>query len=254
MANDRGINVFLWPETAIPYFIADDPGRRDLIARSLPPGATLITGAPRILRQGDGVAGLWNSLFVLGGGGAIEATYDKMHLVPFGEYLPLRPVLGALGFDKLVEGLADFSPGRARHNIVAGNLPPFTPLICYEVIFPGAVAGTGTPARWMVNITNDGWYGNTTGPRQHLMAAKMRAIEEGLPLVRAAGTGISAVFDPLGRELAFLDFDRRGVVDSPLPLPASPGPYAKFGNSFLFLLLLGAALLSRCAFVSRLRH
>jgi len=243
--NAKDVSAFIWPETALPYFIGDEPARQNLIGRFLPEGSVLITGAPRIQRENGMVTRLWNSLYLLGSDGQVEGVYDKMHLVPFGEYLPLRPLLAPFGIDKLVFGALDYSPGEARPLLSAEGIPPFRPLICYEVIFPGHVGGPGGRADWLVNVTNDAWYGDTSGPRQHLMAAKLRAIEEGLPVARAAGSGISAYFDPYGRRLASMEFGRRGTLDSFLPLPADKGPFAATGNGILYVIMLGVLATSR---------
>jgi apolipoprotein N-acyltransferase len=243
--NARDVTAFIWPETALPYAIGDDPARQHLIGRFLPEGTMLITGAPRVERRNGVVTGLWNSLYLLGSNGRVEGVYDKMHLVPFGEYLPLRPLFAPFGVDKLVFGPLDYSPGTARPLLHAEGLPPFRPLICYEVIFPGHVEGPGGRADWLVNITNDSWYGDTSGPRQHLMAAKLRAIEEGLPIARAAGSGISAYFDAYGRRLASLEFDHRGTLDSFLPLPAAKGPFASTGNAILYVMMLCVLVFTR---------
>ena len=241
----KDVSVFIWPETALPYFIADEPARQTLIGRFLPEGSALITGAPRIERVDGKVTKLWNSLFLLNSAGRIDGQYDKMHLVPFGEYLPLRPLLGAFGLDKLVFGDLDYSPGKVRPALSTPGIPPFWPLICYEIIFPGQVEGAGDRPGWLVNITNDAWYGDTSGPRQHLAAAKMRAIEEGLPVARAAGNGISAIFDGNGRLLGDLGYNRRGTVDSFLPKPVKEGLFAATGNWTLSVIILCLLLVSR---------
>lgn len=250
--NARDVTAFIWPETALPYFIGEDPARQNLIGRFLPEGTMLITGAPRVARENGYATGLWNSLYLLGSNGHVEGVYDKMHLVPFGEYLPLRPLFAPFGVDKLVFGALDYSPGTERPLMQAPGLPPFRPLICYEVIFPGHVEGPGGRADWIVNITNDSWYGNSTGPRQHLMAAKLRAIEEGLPVARAAGSGISAYFDAYGRRLGALKFDHRGTLDSFLPLPAAKGPFERTGNAILYVIMTCVLVSTRRKRISKL--
>ena len=172
------------------------------------------------------------------------ATYDKHHLVPFGEYIPLRWILVPLGLEKLTYGAIDFSRGPGAQTLSVDGLPPFSPLICYEVIFPGAVVGKGLRPAWLLNVTNDAWFGTSTGPYQHFASARFRSVEEGLPLVRAANTGISAVIDPYGRIIAELGLGREGVIDSTLPKPL-PGltPFARFGNAIpLLLAALAGAL------------
>jgi len=218
----------IWPETAVPFFLSTDDAVRRLAALAAPPGGALITGAPR--RSGaPGDGRFWNAAHVITSDGRIVATYDKTHLVPFGEYVPLR---GILPLDKLVPGQGDFSAGVGRRTLDVPGLPPVSPLICYEAIFPGAVVRRDARPGWLLNLTNDAWFGTFAGPQQHFAIVATRAIEEGLPLVRAANTGISAVIDPYGRPLAMLGLGVEGVIDSGLPraLPTLT-PYAHWGNA-----------------------
>jgi apolipoprotein N-acyltransferase len=181
----------------------------------------------------------WNSLFVLDGTGSVVTGYDKQELVPFGEYLPLRSVLERVGLEKVTRGSFDFQPGTRPAMIEVPGLPPFRPLICYEVIFYGEIVGDGSRPAWLLNITNDAWFGNSSGPYQHLAMARMRTIEEGLPLVRAANTGISAVIDPWGRELARLPLGESGVLDVELPKPLpEPTIFGEYGHWTLALLVM----------------
>jgi apolipoprotein N-acyltransferase len=213
----------IWPETAAPFFLSDNDAARGAAAVAAPSGGALITGAPR---RGDG--NFWNAAHVITGDGRIVASYDKAHLVPFGEYVPLR---GILPLDKVVPGQGDFSAGAGRQTLAVPGLPPVSPLICYEAIFPGAVARRDARPGWLLNLTNDAWFGTFAGPQQHFAIAATRAVEEGLPLVRAANTGISAVVDPYGRPVAMLGLGVEGVIDSGLPraLPTLT-PYARSGN------------------------
>jgi len=180
----------------------------------------------------------FNSLVAVDGRANVQASYDKHHLVPFGEYLPFRRVLARLGVDKMVQGSpVDFSPGPGVRTLHLAGLPGFSPLICYEAIFPGAVSdGRDRPA-WLLSITNDAWFGPGAGPAQHFAMARMRAAEEGLPLVRAANTGISAVVDSLGRVQDRIDIGRRGIIDADLPPARKPTLYAQFGDLIFFTLL-----------------
>lgn len=239
--------VIVWPETAVTDIHFDrHPGRRSLAARMLPPGGVLITGALRAI-EGPGNRLLpANSLFALDQDGRILAVYDKAHLVPFGEYLPLRPVFEALGLSKLTPGSLDIQPGRPKRYIDLPGLPAISPLICYEIIFSGAVAASRPRAGIMINITNDAWFGLTTGPHQHFAQARMRAVEEGLGVIRAAQTGISGGIDPLGRILARIEAGRRGVIDVPAPVAlVNPTFYSLNGN---FPLLLFASLFGMIVF------
>ena len=224
----------IWPETAVPYDVSNDPRRAGWLAAAVPEGGLLITGALR--RGGDSARSqVWNSLHAIDGAGNITATYDKHHLVPFGEYMPLRSIMS---FAKLTHGNLDFSSGPGAQTLQVSGLPPFSPLICYEAIFPGGVAPTDARPGWLLNLTNDGWFGNTAGPYQHLEAARLRAVEEGLPLVRAANTGISAVIDPFGRTIGRLALGTEGVLHAALPGALGRTPYAIIGDWTMILVLI----------------
>lgn len=219
----------IWPETAVPFFLGLDDRRRAMVAQAVPAGGLVITGAPRAEAEGGRLSGIWNSLAAVDDQGRIVGVYDKSHLVPFGEYIPLR---GVLPLDKITPGDIDFTPGPGLTLLDLPGLPPFTGLICYEVIFPGAVTPAAARPEWLLNVTNDGWFGISAGPFQHFASARLRAVEEGLPLIRVANTGISAIIDPYGRSIAELGLGRRGVVDGPLPRPlARQTPYAYLGNA-----------------------
>lgn len=226
----------IWAETAVPYFLSRDDGLRTRIAEAVPPGGMAIVGAPRGEGAGDSFR-VWNSLHAVGPDGGIVATYDKFHLVPFGEYVPFRDYLG---IDKLTAGRTDFSPGPGPRTLTLPGLPAVSPLICYEIIFPGKVTAAERPA-WILNLTNDAWFGLTAGPYQHLAAARLRAVEEGLAVVRVANTGISAVIDPLGRTIGSLALGTAGVLDVGLPRPVPATPYGRFGD-IVTLLAIAAAL------------
>jgi apolipoprotein N-acyltransferase len=213
VARTPGPLVVVWPETASPFLLEQDPNARAAIAAAAG-GAPALVGSVRF----DAAGRPRNSLMALTGPGPVAALYDKWHLVPFGEYqpgwfpLPIQVVPGG-----------GFAAGPGPATLHVRGLPPVGPLICYEAIFPGQVVRESDRPDWMVNVTNDAWFGNSSGPRQHLAAARLRAVEEGLPLLRAANTGISAGFDALGRELGRLGMDRAGVLELPLPgaLPAT---------------------------------
>lgn len=229
----------IWAETMAPFFIANHVQWRRFVGESVPVGGLIILGAPRVVpsddKQGLKVA---NSLLALDGDGEIRATYDKFHLVPFGEYVPLSDWLP---LERITEGVGAFTPGPGPQTLDLEGLPPVSPLICYEVIFPGAVTdGTGR-ARWMLNLTNDAWYGKTAGPHQHFVSARLRAIEQGLPVVRVAGTGISGIIDAYGRVRASLPLGEKGFVDGDLPMPSTrPSVYARSGDALALLLAFGA--------------
>lgn len=226
----------IWPEAATGFPVARAPGALDQIGLFTARGQTLLTGSDRIERSGEGLS-YYNSLYLFGPGGALPVVYDKFHLVPFGEYVPFAELLGSLGVTKLTTG-GGFSSGDGPKLLAVAGAPPVTALICYEVIFPRAVTDPKAPRPgWFVNITDDSWFGPWAGPRQHLLITRTRAIEEGLPIARAANTGISSVIDPLGRLRAPLALGQSGVVDSRLPAALPQTLYSRFGD-LLFLLLL----------------
>ena len=196
-----------------------------MLTAAVPDGGLLITGAPRATPRSAPARRVWNSLHALNADGEITATYDKQHLVPFGEYVPLKNLLG---LKKLTEGLTDFTPGPGIRTLKLDGLPPFSPMICYEVIFSGRVTDRQARPEWLLNITNDAWYGTRTGPYQHFDQARLRAAEEGLPMARVAGTGISAIIDGYGRVLGKLDLGTKGVLDGGLPRP--PGDWTLYGR------------------------
>lgn len=233
----------IWPESAFPFILSRDATALAQIAGLLPPGVTLITGAARIVEPlpGESGARYRNSIQVVGDDGTILSSYDKVHLVPFGEYLPFTAELAALGIRQFVAIPGGFEPGTARTALNVPGLPLVAPLICYEAIFPQEVMPSGPRPGVFLNVTNDAWFGNTPGPRQHYAQARLRSIEQGIPLVRAANSGISAVVDPYGRAIAMLPLGRDGVIDSGLPMVLSPTIYTRYGD-VLFLALVIACL------------
>jgi apolipoprotein N-acyltransferase len=227
-----------WAETAVPLFLSEDEPLLRVIGRTTPAQGVSVVGTLRRTPPG-GPRRIWNSLQAVDGDGSIRATYDKFHLVPFGEYVPFRSVLDTA---KLTAGSTDFSSGPGLTTLRLPGLPPVGPLICYEVIFLGRVANREDRPQWLLNLTNDAWYGISAGPYQHFAAARLRAVEEGLPLVRVANTGISAIIDPYGRIVAALGLGEAGVVDGPLPKAlADPPPYGRLADLTALALLLAAA-------------
>jgi apolipoprotein N-acyltransferase len=235
-------SVIIWPEAAPPILLQRSQGAREQIALLTGPNRVLITGNQRMAAGTDDERNFYNSLYIFGFQGRLLSTYDKFHLVPFGEYMPLRDIMRALGITKLVGFPGSFSSGDGPHTYPVPGAPDVGPLICYEILFPGAVIGERRPG-WLVNVTDDSWFGPWAGPRQHLLAARVRAIEEGLPVVRSANTGVSAVIDPLGRTIVTLGLDQTGEIDSPLPRALAMPAYARYGDAgFLVLLMVSAGL------------
>lgn len=233
----------IWPEAATGFPVARSAGALDQIGLLTARGQTLITGSDRVLRQNAHLVA-FNSLYVFGPGGALPIVYDKFHLVPFGEYVPFARFLNRLGITQLTVG-EGFSSGDHPHLLAIPGAPAVSPLICYEVIFPRAVTDPSAPRPgWIVNVTDDAWFGPWAGPRQHLLIARVRAIEEGLPIARAANTGISAVIDGNGRVRASLALNRLGVVDAPLPTSLAATLYTQIGDLALAVLMVNAVLLS----------
>ena len=233
-------DVIVWPETAIPFLLSERPDAYSSIAGMLQDGQTLIAGAVRQEGQrnsGDDVR-YYNSMLVIGADGMLISASDKNHLVPFGEYLPMEDLLRSFGVTEIVNTPGGFSAGSKRKNIVLPDGKKLNPLICYEGIFPREVIASGGRADAMINITNDAWYGNTPGPYQHFRMVQLRAVEQGLPLMRAANSGISASIDSYGRIVDALKLNAAATIDTYLPGALQPTPYVLYGGiSFSFILL-----------------
>lgn len=230
----------IWPETAVPFILSRDDRIRQIMASVVPKGGLLLTGALRSGPRDEKPFRLWNSFQAIAPGGGIVASFDKFHLVPFGEYVPLRQWIG---FAKITEGRTDFSRGPGPRTLDLPGLPPVSPLICYEIIFPDRLVDPVVRPQWILNVTNDAWFGESAGPWQHFALSRMRAVEQGLPVVRAANTGISGIIDPWGRVTASLDLGAQGFIDAPLPKAIQPTIYARTGpwpSLLLLFLILGA--------------
>src|SRR6202020_843111 len=220
----RDVNILIWPESAFSFFLTREGDAMAQIADLLPKGTVLITGAVRApdLPPGTRITRAYNSIYVIDHDGSVSSVSDKLHLVPFGEYLPYQDLMEKLGFVQLPKVQGGFIPGDRRRAMEIPNAPRALPLICYEAIFPGNVATRDDRPGWIVNLTNDGWFGISARPYQHLQQMRLGATQEGLPAVRAANTGISAVIDPLGRIVARLGLGLEGVLDSGLPSAIPP--------------------------------
>jgi apolipoprotein N-acyltransferase len=238
-------DLIIWPEAATPLNIAIEKEFLNDVAEVIPYSAFLILGS---VRQEGWIVNkkFFNSIeFIDSEGNLQRQVYDKFHLVPFGEYVPYRRFLP--GVDRIAKGIGDFDRGDGPKTMKLQNSPPFSPLICYEILFSGNVADKKSAQKpeWILNLTNDAWFGTTTGPYQHLDVARMRAIEQGLPVIRSANTGISAVIDSLGRVLQYIKLNDEGIIDANLPKPKADETYfSKNGNETIYKILIGAIILS----------
>jgi apolipoprotein N-acyltransferase len=231
----------IWPESAFPFFLTREPDALVQIAGLLKPGTELITGAVRAVPAASAQnPRAYNSVYVIDPDGSIQGIYDKVHLVPFGEYLPFQSLLERMGLRQLTKQVGGFLSGDRRRSMSVPHAPKMLPLICYEAIFPGSAVPPGERPGWIVNVTNDGWFGISTGPYQHFQQARTLAIAEGLPLVRAANTGISAVIDPVGRIVKSLPLGVEGVVDAGLPSAIDPTYFVQLGDYPLILFMVAS--------------
>jgi apolipoprotein N-acyltransferase len=234
-------DVVIWPETAIPYLYRDSLPILQEIATASGPETSVIAGIVRSV--GDKPR---NTMLYMDPAGGPSALYDKQHLVPFGEYMPFAALIDRIGLSGLTGLAGRFVQGQGSRVITGQNLPNFLALICYEAIFPQYARNIENRPEWIVHITNDAWFGQFSGPYQHLVQAQMRALEQGLPLVRSANTGISAMIDPYGRIVQELDLGTAGYFDARLPAAIQPTIYARFGEwiwfIFAILLLFGTVI------------
>jgi apolipoprotein N-acyltransferase len=235
--------VIVWPETAVPFLFTERPDALAKIGEVLDRGQLLLTGAVRVETRAGAAPRFYNSILAIDGSGEITDAVDKLHLVPFGEYVPFQDLLGRLGVDKLVELPGPFSAGAERHPIILPNGAGALPFICYEIIFPGEGDREAARSDLIVNVTNDAWFGNTPGPYQHFRQAEVRAVELGLPLIRAANNGISAVVDAHGRTLDALAINAVGVLDVDFRLDRGHNPRVgtPAKNGLLIIIVFGLA-------------
>ena len=245
LPSERLITHIIWPEAALPFFVADSAFALSQIGTVVPKEGAVILGTPRRDLTPQGLT-LKNAVIVVEKGGQIQGVYDKRHLVPFGEYVPLRSFFPNF-VQKVTAGGIDYSPGEGDTLLNIPGSPVVRPLVCYEGIFPGsAVSQKEERPSWFLSLTNDGWFGDSFGPYQHLQMTRFRAIEEGIPVVRVANNGISAVIDSVGRVLDTLPLDQKGVIDCSLPRPLScsgAGLYARYGDAIFFVLAIFVAFI-----------
>jgi apolipoprotein N-acyltransferase len=246
-----GISLVIWPETAVPFLLADSSEALLAIGDLLPEGTTLLVGSARLVDIRDTQGRLtseriYNSLLVIDDKAQILGSYDKIHLVPFGEYLPFQDLMESLGIMQVTGVRGGFTSGTGPRLLSIPGAPPASPLICYEIIFPDDVTDKEKRPGWLLNVTNDAWFGTSAGPYQHFHQAQLRAVEQGLPVVRAANTGISAIIDPYGRVLAELGLGKEGVVDGLLPKALPPTPFVRWG----LLIEVATLLIALCGWLA----
>ena len=233
-----GVTLLVWPESAVPFLIDESPAARAELQPMLGGRTTLLTGAIRVDRSSSvDDPDVFNSIIVFDGAAEPVQRYDKWRLVPGGEFLPLAWLLEPLGFRKVVTTPGSFTAGAGPVTIALPGGLRAALLVCYEVIFPDRLIDAADRPQLIVNVTNDGWFGRSTGPWQHLAQARLRAIEQGLPVVRAANTGVSAVIDSYGRSLASVPLMEQGVIDSAVPVAIATPVYGNWGDGILLLLL-----------------
>lgn len=258
---DDGARLVLWPESGMSDYLrpgypqrfydrmtafGDPEASRRRIGRVIGPDSLLLTGAVDLEISRGYAVGAYNSVTAIDGAGAIRGGYSKAHLVPYGEYLPMREILEPIGLSRLVPGAIDFLPGPGPRTLPLGVHGNAGIQICYEIIFSGQVADRAHRPDYIFNPSNDGWFG-TFGPPQHLAQARMRAVEEGLPVLRSTTTGISAVIDPHGRVVQHLASNRAGRMDGVVPAALPPTPFAMLGN---MLCLFWSVVFLASAFVA----
>ncbi len=249
-AGQKRADIIVWPETSVPFILTQNPDALEEIAKTLEDGQILLTGAVRMEDAGAGHAPrYYNSVYAIDSQGQIIGATDKVHLVPFGEYVPFENVLRNFGINNLISLPGGFSPAVTREPITLPSGKKLDSFICYEIIFPGEVPSDIATSTAIVNVTNDGWFGNTPGPYQHFQQARIRAVETGVPVIRAANTGISAFIDPLGRIVAGLDYGQKGIIDSTLSSHAT-GVMTTDMRQMHFWLFFGLLLV--IAFISRI--
>lgn len=245
-------DIIVWPETSIPFILTDNPDALSRIADVLQDGQVLITGAVRAENAGIGFAPrYYNSIYVVDSQGQIISASDKVHLVPYGEYVPYEDLLRQVGITDAIAMPGGFSAASTRSLLTLPGGRSFYPLICYEAIFPDEIDDSVERTSALLNVTNDGWFGATPGPYQHFLQARIRAVETGLPLIRSANTGISAFVDPFGRVVEGMDYNQKGVIDSTIGSVPVAHWYAHTRQSYFWLVMvvmLSIAAISRTSF------
>ena len=254
MSGFEGVTHVIWPESSLPFLMLQSPEALKAIGDMLPDGVTLVTGSLRAetnadgsLVKTDGQLTVYNDIAVLDHHGALVSRYDKLHLVPFGEYLPAQTALESMGLEQLTRLKGGFAAGAGPRTLAVPGLPPPVPLVCYEIIFPEEIDPSAEQT-WLLNLTNDAWFGSSSGPYQHLLQARLRAIEFGLPVIRVANTGISSVIGARGEVITSLPLETQGVIEAEVPGFLQQTTYRRLGDVppiLLALILASLALLLR---------
>ncbi len=242
------VTHLIWPESAFPFVLTQRRDALAALADLLPDNTMLIAGALRVEPPTPGSTRerVFNAIVTIDGNGQIGQAYDKVHLVPMGEYLPMQELAEQIGLMQLTHLQGGFEAGSMRTPMDAGKAGSFLPLICYEAVFPQE-ARNDARAGFLLNLTNDAWFGITPGPYQHARQALLRGVEQGLPVVRVANSGISFIADPLGRMTVRLELGTRGARDGALPAPLSPTLYARYADWPFLALLIGFMLVAAIA-------
>jgi len=245
-------DLIIWPETAVPFLFTDRPDALAALGQTLEDGQLLLAGAVRGEGANEREARFYNSIVAINDKGEIAEAFDKVHLVPFGEYLPFEDILKRIGLTKIVSTPMSFSAGSARTSLTVPGGAKAIPLICYEAIFPYEIGADAVDSDFILNVTNDAWFGDTPGPYQHFRQAQLRAVETGLPLVRVANNGITAVVGPDGRVLDGLAINAVGVLDMALPLARMTQPLGSIRVNAMAILIFFA--LSACVMIALRRR
>ena len=249
--NNPAARLIVWPEAALPLYLDESTTFAKRLAGLLPRDTSLLTGAIRRTIDANDTR-YFNSVMLWSGDGQLLATRDKTHLVPFGEYLPFQRVLEAIGLRQLTQLRGGYTSGHDRTPITLPDGRRLNPLVCYEAIFPYRAAATPRPDM-LVNVTNDGWFGTSAGPYQHLAQASLRAVEQGLPLVRVANTGVSALVDGFGRTVGQIGLAQSGVIVAELPPPLHPTTFARVGHGpYALIWLISVWVLCRRRYRNKL--
>ncbi|MEP5625382.1 MAG: apolipoprotein N-acyltransferase, partial [Hyphomicrobiales bacterium] len=235
--------LVVWPESAVPFLLSQEPGALTRVGQALGAKTELTTGAIRAEARAESPQ-YFNSIFMIGNDGVVTGVYDKVRLVPFGEFVPFLDVLKKIGVTNIAGPINGFASGFSRRPIETAGSFSFLPLICYEIIFPGILGSNSDRPSFLLNVTNDAWFGRTPGPYQHFAQARMRSIETGVPLIRAANTGVSAIVDGYGQVVQKLPVFERGIIDGNLPQRIDRTVYSRIGDVIFLIISMFTVIFS----------